>query len=185
MFVDASRSLLLFIDLQAKLAPAVHQAEACISRCHLLLTAARRLNIPVLATEHCSAKVGPTVPRLRSQLLPSEIIEKSHFNGASEESLGTSLSIHDRQMIVVAGMEAHVCVLQTVLGLKANGYEPVVAADAIASRHAAARKLAIRRMRHHGADIVNTEMVIFEWLKVADHPAFKDILPMIKGEAID
>ena len=85
----------------------------------------------------------------------------------------------------VAGMEAHVCVLQTVLGLKAVGYEPVVVADAIASRQSESRDLAISRMRKHGVDIVNAEMVIFEWLEVGDSRAFKDVLPMIKSGSAD
>jgi len=185
LLVDVSRSLLLFIDLQTKLVPAVDQAEACLARCRLLLCAARRLDVPILATEHCPSGVGPTVPSLRKDLDPSEIVEKSHFNGAAEGSLDHRLGTHGRRTIVVAGMEAHVCVLQTVLGLKAQSYEPVVVADAIASRQPASRDLAIKRMRHHGVDIVNAEMVAFEWLKVAGTEAFKDILPMIKSGSVD
>lgn len=185
MLVDANRSLLLFIDLQTKLAPAIDGAEACIARCRLLLAAARRLNVPVLATEHCSRSVGPTVPALRGMLDPSEIIEKSHFNGASETTFEDALAAQGRRLIVVAGMEAHVCVLQTTLGIKAAGYEPVVVADAIASRATSSCELAINRMLHHQIDIVNAEMVLFEWLKVAGTKAFKDLLPMIKAGSTD
>lgn len=185
MLVNASKSLLLLIDLQTKLAPAVDQAEACLSRCRLLLTAARKLKVPILVTEHCPSRVGPTVPSLRQQLDPSELIEKRHFNGMSEPSLGEALTTLARRTIVVAGMEAHVCVLQTVLGLKAGGYEPVVVADAVGSRRASSRDLAVDRMRHHDVDIVNTEMVLFEWLEAADTDAFKEILPMIKSGSVD
>ena len=118
---------------------------------------------------------------MRDRLDPSEIVEKRYFNGASEPAFVQALATLGRKTAVVAGMEAHVCVLQTVLGLKANGYEPVVVADAIASRQSLSRDLAISRMRDHGADIVNAEMVLFEWLKVGDTKAFKDILPMIKS----
>ncbi|MGI9492691.1 MAG: isochorismatase family protein [Geminicoccaceae bacterium] len=173
--------MLLLIDLQSNLVPAVEGADACLARCRMLLAAARRLEVPIRATEHCSGSVGPTVAVLRDQLDPSEIIEKRHFNAAHEAAFDHALSTCGRQMVVVAGTEAHVCVLQTVLGIKASGYQPVVVADAIASRQPSSRKLAISRMRDHGADIVNTEMVIFEWLKVGDTPAFKDILPMIKS----
>lgn len=185
MLVDANRSVLLFIDVQTKLAPAVDQAENCLERCRLLLAAARRLDVPVLTTEHCPKSVGPTVPALREQLDPAEIIEKRHFNGISEAPFSRALTECGRSLVVTAGMEAHVCVLQTVLGLKAGGYEPVVVADAIASRRSSSRDLAIARMRHHGIDIVDAEMVMFEWLKVAGTEAFKDILPMIKSGSAD
>ena len=184
MLVDASQSMLLIIDMQRKLAPAVHGADACLARCRLLLAAARRLGVPVLATEHCSNRVGPTVAALRDRLKPSEIIEKRHFDGAQEPALDRALMAAGRRQVVVSGMEAHVCVLQTVLGLIEGGYQPVVAADAIASRQPSSRKLAISRMRQHGADIANAEMVMFEWLKVGDSDAFKDILPMIKSGSV-
>jgi nicotinamidase-related amidase len=184
LLVDASRSLLLFIDLQTKLAPAIDLAEACLSRCQMLLVAARKLDIPVLATEHCSNSVGPTVPALANGLDPSEIIEKRHFNAVLEPSLAKALAGHSRRMVVVAGMEAHVCVLQTVLGLKGAGYTPVVVADAIGSRESSSRELAISRMRHQGVDIANAEMVLFEWLEVGDSDAFKDLLPMIKAGSV-
>ncbi len=185
MLVDANRSVLLFIDVQTKLAPAVDKTEDCLARCRLLLAAARRLDVPILATEHCSRSVGPTVPGLREHLDSSEIIEKRHFNGASETALGIALAACGRKTVVVAGMEAHVCVLQTAFGLKAIGYEPVVVADAIASRQPQSREFAISRMRQHGVDIVNAEMLLFEWLEVGDTKAFKDILPMIKSGSAD
>lgn len=185
LLVNTNRSVLLLIDVQTKLTPAVDQAESCVSHCRQLLAAARRLAVPILATEHCPSRVGPTVPLLRDRLAPPEIVEKRHFNGMAEAALTDALAAHEREMVVIAGMEAHVCVLQTTLGLKAAGYAPVVVADAIASRHPASRDLAISRMRHHGIDIVNTEMTLFEWLKVGDSEAFKDLLPMIKTGSID
>lgn len=181
LLIDASKSVLLFIDLQTKLAPAVDGADACIARCQLLLAAARRLDVPVLVTEHCPERVGPTVPDLASRLAPFEVIEKRHFNGVCEPALGRALAAHDRRTVVVAGMEAHVCVLQTVFGLKGNGFEPMAVADAMGSRFPSSRDLAIARMRQHGVDVVDADMVLFEWLKSADHPAFSEILPMIKS----
>lgn len=161
------------------------QAEACLSRCQLLLAAARKLEVPVLATEHCSSRVGRTVSVLADQLDPSEILEKRHFNGLLEPSLNRVLAGQSRRMVVVAGMEAHVCVLQTVFGLKEAGYSPVVVADAIGSRQPLSRDLAIGRMRDQGVVIVNAEMVLFEWLEFGDSDAFRDLLPMIKSNAAD
>lgn len=180
MLVKANRSILLIIDVQTKLAPAVDQANACLSRCHMLLEAARRLNVPVLVTEHCPTSVGPTVPSLRDRLDADEILEKRHFDGAAEDAVERALSTYRGRSLIVAGMEAHVCVLQTALGLKAKGHRPVLVADAVASRRPSSKDLAIARMRGHGVDVVDTEMVLFEWLEVAGTAAFKDILPMIK-----
>ncbi len=184
LLVDASQSLLLFIDLQTKLVPAIDQAETCLSRCQILLRAARSLEIPVLATEHCSDRVGTTVPLLANDLTALEVIEKRHFNGMLEPSLRTALLDQSKRIVVVAGMEAHVCVLQTVLGLKDAGYDPVLVADAIGSRKPSSRELAISRLRQHGIDIVDSEMVIFEWLKAGDTDAFKALLPIIKSGSV-
>ena len=185
MLIDVNKSIMLFIDVQTKLTPAVDPAGTCIARCRLLLAAAHRLDVPILATEHCPSRVGPTVPVLREQLEPSELIEKRRFNGMSETALNQALRTLGRGLVLVAGMEAHVCVLQTSLGLKAAGYQPLIVADAIASRRSSSRDLAIARMRHQGIEIVDSEMVLFEWLEAGDTKAFKDLLPMIKSGSSD
>ncbi len=173
--------MLLLIDLQSKLVPAIADATFCLDQCRLLLSAARILGVPIRATEHCADRVGPTVPDLRDHLAPDEILDKIHFDASAEPPILEKLRAMDRPTIVVAGAEAHVCVLQTVLGLKGKGFEPVLVADAIASRTKASQTLAIERIRHHGVDIVSTEMVLFEWLKLANTPEFKKLLPMIKS----
>lgn len=185
MLVESSRSILLLIDVQRKLLPSIDQGARCLDHCAVLLAAARRLQVPVLATEHFPASIGPTVDTLRDRLRPEEIIEKSHFDGTAEPDFCERLHTHDRPMVVVAGTEAHVCVLQTVLGLKSKGFEPVVVADATSSRLASSRDLAISRMRHRGIDIVSTEMVLFEWLRAGGTAEFKDLLPLIKAGKID
>jgi len=185
LIIQASRSVLLLIDLQSKLVPAVADAELCINRCKMLLTAARTLDVPIRASEHCSGSIGGTVPDLGDRLMPDEILAKKHFDGSAEAAFMENIDALGRSTIIVGGTEAHVCVIQTVLGLKSKGYEPVLVADATASRDTASRDLAIDRMRHHGIDIVSSEMVIFEWLNVADTPAFKKLLPMIKSGRAD
>lgn len=185
MIIQANRSVLLLIDLQSKLVPAIDGAECCLEQCQLLLSAARVLDIPIRTSEHCPASVGPTVPDLQDRLAADEILSKDHFDGSAEPAFLKNLSALNRPTVVVGGMEAHVCVLQTVLGLKDRGFEPVLVADATSSRIRSSHKLAVERMRHHGVDIVSTEMVIFEWLKIAGTPAFKKLLPMIKSGKVD
>ncbi len=181
MIIQAIRSVLLLVDLQSKLVPAIAHAEFCLEQCQFLLRAARRLEVPIRASEHCPGSIGHTVLDLRDQLRPGEILAKSHFDGSAEPAFLQNLNVLNRSTIVVAGMEAHICVLQTVLGLKAKGFKPVLVADATSSRSLSSRDLAIDRMRHHGIDIVTAEMVVFEWLKIGGTPAFKDLLPLIKS----
>jgi nicotinamidase-related amidase len=181
LLLDAARSALLLVDLQARLAPAIDDAKAAVDRVLLLLGAARRLDVPVLASEQYPKGLGSTLPAIRDRLRPAEIVEKLRFAGSAEPALGSRIAALGRPVIVVAGMEAHVCVLQTVLGLQASGLTPVLVADAVASRSEAARDLAIQRMRAAGVVIVNTEMVLFEWLGRADTPAFRDLLPAIRS----
>jgi nicotinamidase-related amidase len=181
MIIEANRSLLLLVDLQSRLAPAIVDAEACVDQCLILLSAARALGVPVRASEHCPAALGATLPALGDRLKPGEVLPKVHFNGAAEPALYGNLQSLDRPTVVVCGMETHVCVLQTVLGLKGRGLNPVLVVDATSSRMTRARDMAIERMRHHGIDIVSTEMVMFEWLERGDAPAFKALLPMIKS----
>ena len=135
MLLDADRSLLLLVDAQTRLAPAIHGADACIRRCRLLIEGARRLAVPVRAVEQYPAGLGPTVPELAVLLDPAEIHAKRHFSCAGEPKIVAALEALSRPTVVICGMEAHVCVLQSALGLKALGFAVAVVADAVASRH--------------------------------------------------
>lgn len=179
MLIEASRSILLLIDLQTKLAPAIHDVQACIAQCRLLIKAARRLDVPILASEHYPQGLGPTVDPVRELLRRDEIVEKIHFDGSAEPRFHRAITAVERPTVVIGGAEAHVCVLQTALGLKDKGLAPVIVADAVSSRTGRSRDLAIARMRDHGVDIVTAEMVAFEWLRVAGTAAFKDLIPLI------
>lgn len=185
MLIETNRSLLLLIDLQLKLVPAIVSATACLDHVKLLIRAARLLDVPILASEHCPDQIGETTPILRADLDDKEILPKTHFDGSAEPQISARFDQLERSSIIVVGAETHVCVLQTVLGLKGRGYTPMLVADATSSRTSASRDLAIERMRHHGIEIVSTEMVIFEWLRVAKTPAFKALLPMIKTGKVD
>lgn len=165
--------------------PAIADGPLCLKQCQLLMKAARALDIPVRASEHCPASIGKTVPAICDHLKPEEIFSKSHFDGSAETTLMGSIEKLDRATIVVGGTEAHVCVLQTILGLKGRGYNPVLVADATSSRDKSSRDLAVDRIRHHGIDVVSTEMVVFEWLQIGGTPTFKELLPMIKSGQVD
>ena len=180
--LDRDRSLLLVVDIQSRLAPHVLGHDALIARSEALLAAARRFGLPCLATEHCAAQIGPLVPRLRERLEPGEIFAKTRFGAADHAEFASLLRARGRPQVVVAGMEAHVCVLQTVLGLAATGHEVFVAGDAVGSRGArgADREFALERMRRAGCTVAGTETLLFEWTRAGDDAAFRDVLALVK-----
>ena len=173
-------SLLLLIDLQARLAPAIDGIDGVLARIDLVVTAARAIGVPVLATEHNPKGLGGTVPEIAELLAPEEIVEKLHFGAMAEAAFHERLATSGRTQIVVAGCETHVCVLQTLLGLKDGGYTPAIVADAAASRRPLDRQVALERLGAAGIPSVTSEMVVFEWLERCDIGAFKTLLPLIR-----
>ena len=135
-------------------------------------------------TEHCAAKIGPVLADLR-QLVPEDaILSKVHFAAQREPGCAARFTQLGRSQCVIAGMETHVCVLQTAVSLKEAGYRPHVAADAVSSRRQADKEAALDRMRDLGIGLVTGEMAIFEWLERGDDTAFRDLLPLIKGASV-
>ena len=181
--LDRDGSILLVVDVQERLAPHVADADAMVARAGALVAAARRLAIPMFLTEHCPAQLGPVVAPLRKAFDAANIFAKTRFGAVDHPAFEAQLRGTGRTQIVVAGMEAHVCVMQTVLGLAAHGFAPFVVADAVGSRaaHAIDRDLALARMRDAGATLVATEMALFEWARAGDDPAFHELLALVKS----
>ena len=180
MLLRAQDSVLLVVDVQERLAPAIHETDAIVETIRTLLTAAAEFAIPVLATEQYSKGLGATIPPVAELLPPGAAVEKIHFSAAHEPGFLDRIRSLDRRQIVVTGTEAHVCVLQTTLGLTQAGFDCFLVADAVGSRVPANRDLGIQRMRGCGVEIVTSEMVMFEWLHRAGTPTFKRVLPLIK-----
>ena len=180
MLIDRHQSLLLIVDIQEKLAPAIHEGAAAIANNQRLLAAADRLGVPIVVSEQYVRGLGPTVQDLQPLPPRAQRFEKMHFSCAREPGFLDLIADSGRRRIIVTGMEAHVCVLQTVLGLLDAGYAVCLIEDATSSRTPANRAAAISRMREAGADIVTTEMVLFEWLARAGTDEFRTLLPLIK-----
>ena len=174
---QADRSTLLVIDLQSRLMPAIHDGDEVVRRCVQLATAARELRIPVIGTEENPDGLGPNVFSVRS--LCDETFAKFAFSAVSEPGFLDQLPA-GRETLVVAGCEAHVCVMQTVARLLEAGRPVKWVSDAVGSRRAFDRDAATARARALGADIVTTEMVLFEWLETCNHPAFRSILRLVR-----
>lgn len=180
MLIQSERSLLLVIDIQTRLAPAIHDGPRLIANAVKLLHASRRLEVPCLATEQYPRGLGRTVPEL-AELMPADAaVEKIHFSAFAEPGFASRLKSFGREQLVVVGMEAHVCVLQSVLELLDARYDVFLVADATGSRRPENAALAIERMRDAGARIVSSEMVLFEWMRRADIDCFKEISALIK-----
>jgi len=182
MLIERESSLLIIVDMQEKLLPAVHCHDKVILRCALVLKVAMRLNVPVLASEHYSKGIGPTHPKLGLLLPPNACMEKIHFSCAADDICSQRIASKARRQILLCGAETHVCVQQTALGLKQSGYDVFVVADATGSRKEEDKRLGLARMSAAGINIVSSEMAVFEWLARADTCEFREILPWIKAD---
>lgn len=181
--LDRGRSLLVVIDVQERLAPHVLDHPAIVARVGALLTAAGRLGVPSFATEHLPERVGPTIPGLRGRFAPDAIYSKTRFCAADHPPFVAMLAATGRTQVVLCGMEAHVCVMQTALGLAAAGYEVFMVDDASGSRPPRQddRRDAFQRVRDAGGVVAGTETVLFEWVGSGDDPAFRDVLGLVKS----
>ena len=175
MLMQLERSIVLVVDFQERLMPAIHQADAVIANAIDLVRIAQRLEVPVLASEQYPQGLGPTVAALRDRLPADAFATKTHFSCTAERECMQRIDALGRDQIVLVGVEAHVCVLQTALGLQATGKEVYLVADAVSSRSPRDLELALARMRAEGVRIVSREMVIFEWLQRAGTDRFRAI----------
>ena len=175
MLISAARSCLLIVDVQEKLVPAVHEHEKLIENCAWLMNAAAQFDVPVLMSEQYPRGLGPTVPVLRNLLAKGAIVEKVHFSCGASPECRSRIDAVDRSQVIVAGVEAHVCVLQTSLDLLALGKEVFLVADAVSSRDPRNAELAMQRMGRAGVEIVCREMVFFEWAHRAGTAQFREL----------
>ncbi len=180
MLLSSERSVLVVVDIQEKLMPAIAESSRVERNAATLLKAAALLGVPAFATEQYPKGLGPTAASLRALLPPDGVVEKITFSAAREPAFMDRLERLGRRQVVLAGSEAHVCVMQTALSLLELGFEVVLVADAVSSRVPANAELGIARMRAAGATIVSTEMVLFEWVERAGTPAFKAVLELVR-----
>lgn len=175
--ITADDCTLLIIAMQDGVLPHVGDGAALLATAERLASAALALNVPVVASEHCPVNMGPTARGLRDLLAPALPLPKTSFNACAEPGFLAHVAT---PAVVVAGCEAHVCVLQTVLGLIEAGRRVHVVADGVAARSPGNLDCALRRMAAHGADIVTAEMVIFEWLGDALRPDQGTVLSVVR-----
>ena len=174
-------SQLVIIDMQAKLASAMpsETMQSVAKNCSILAQASQLLAVPVIVTEQYPQGLGETIADIQSHLPNSKAIAKMAFSACGEPKFNQQLQ-RENSHIILVGMEAHICVLQTALDLVEAGKTVFVVEDAVLSRTAANKANAIARLRHAGCVISNTESVLFEWLGNANHQAFKAVSKLIR-----
>lgn len=172
-------TLLLIVDVQERLMPSIHEAARVEANCALLARAARQLGLPLMLTEQYPEKLGPTTHTVREAAGFPPAIGKLRFSACTEATL-PALESSGRKTVLLCGVEAHVCVLQTALDLRTRGYHVFVARDAISSRTPENAHIGWERMLQAGAMPTSTESAVFELLEEAGTADFKAMLPLIK-----
>jgi nicotinamidase-related amidase len=200
MLLDAAQSQLVLVDYQARLMPVIFEGALALANAVRLAQVARLMAVPTWGTEQSPSKLGENSAELK--VLCAQTLSKMHFS-AMEEGLGEWLrppvkapqgnarslpkhlqkpvnQVPERNMVVIAGCEAHICLLQTALDLLEDEFEVWVVTDACSSRTERNRDAAFDRLAGAGAELVTTEMAIFEWLRTAEHPVFKAVQDLVK-----
>lgn len=174
-------SQLVMIDMQVKLASVMpaDALQSVVKNCSVLAQAAHLLGVPTMLTEQYPQGLGETIPEIKQHLPNCKPVTKTAFSACGEPRFSQQLH-RDNPQIILAGMEAHICVLQTALSLLQAGKQVFVAEDAVISRNPANKANALARLRDAGCVISNTESVVFEWLGNANHEAFRAISKLIK-----
>ncbi len=178
--LSSENSLVLIIDIQEKLVAALDK-DIVVSNAIKVASAAKYLNIPVLLTEQYPKGLGHTVSKLMESLPEgSDVIEKTFFNALLEDGMLEKIKSYGKKQIVIFGIETHICVHQTASALVAEGFDVYVIKDACASRNKYEFKLGIEAMQANGVKVSCVEIALFEWLKGAKNPKFKEVQALIK-----
>jgi len=178
--LDADRTVLLVIDVQERLLPTIADAEAIVANCAALAEGAGALGLPVAVTEQYVKGLGPTVPALRAALpAGTEVVEKTRFSGLVP-GIEAFLARHRAATVLLCGVEAQVCVLQTALDLLAGGRRVFLATDAISAGQTDQIEPAFARMRAAGAVPTGVLGALYELVRDAADPRFKSLLPLVK-----
>jgi len=181
--LEAEQCALIVVDIQDKLLPPIWEKERLVRNAQLLIRLAGILKIPALVTTQYSKGLGPTVPEISSLLPETTSIDKLMFSCFGSDVFCSLLKRQpgQRTTVLLCGMETHICVMQTALGALREGYLVHVASDAVSSRTELNWRIGLERMRAAGAILSSTEMMIYELLRSSGAPAFKELLPYLKG----
>ena len=172
-------SLLLIIDVQERLVPAMKYGKKVIKNTNVLISAAHEMNMPIIVTEQYPKGLGQTVPEIKEGLKDALKFEKTRFSACIEEVVA-ALETKKRKKIIITGMETHVCVFQTARDLIGLGYDVFVVSDGVSSRTEENHKNGLDLIKTMGGIVINTETVLFDLIKRSGTPEFKVLSKLIK-----
>ena len=178
--LDKKECFLVVVDVQGKLAQLMFDKDVLFKNIQILIKAAKILDIPVIWCQQCPKALGSTIPEISELLTDIEPINKTAFSCCGDEHFNIRLNELSRKQVLLCGIETHVCIYQTAVDLLRKGFSVDVIADAVSSRTLENRKVASKRISAEGAKISSVEMALFELLKTAEHPNFKEITKLIK-----
>jgi nicotinamidase-related amidase len=178
--LQRDKTALLIIDFQERVLPVIHESELIVSNAIKLINGFKLMNLPIYFTEQYPKGLGTTEKRIKEALQELQAIHKMSFSCFSAGELFNELKQKGIRQIVIAGVESHVCVQQTVLDLLANDFQIDIAADAVSSRRKFDLDTALQRMRSNGAEVTTTESILFELLEVCGTEEFKQISRLVK-----
>lgn len=180
MLLRADRTILIVVDIQERLANVMDRKDEVVKNTNVLLTAAKRLEVPTIITTQYEKGLGPVVEGLQESIDGLVKYEKMTFDCCGDADFSSALEDIRRDQVLLVGMEAHVCVLQTAVSLREKSYKVHVPQDAVCSRTEANWRNGLERMRPHGVEITNTESALFELLMKAGTPEFKELSKLIR-----
>lgn len=180
MHIERDHAMALVIDMQERLMPHIHRHSELVPRAAALIRGLRILGVPILVTEQYSKGLGKTVQPIAEVLGEYAPLEKMTFSACGHPTVQGSVLSGQGHYVICFGIEAHICVLQTVKDIKAQGRQAIVVHDAVSSRHEFDIQVAVNRMRHQGAIVTTVESLLFELLGSADSPHFKEISAIAK-----
>lgn len=180
MRVTAESSIGLIVDIQERLFPHIAEKEALLARTSLLIKGLQILQLPLLVTQQYTKGLGPTVMGVQKLFTPFSALEKRSFSCVDDAGIASQLRSAGRKFVLLAGIETHVCILQTALDLKAAGYIPVVVTDCVSSRSLADKDTALGRLAGEGAILTGSESLLFELLRTSESSRFKEISALVK-----
>lgn len=176
VLINKDKSLLIIIDVQEKLNPVMESPRAVLNGCVKLINVAQTLNIPIIITEQYPKGLGPTMVDIKNATQDKTVfVSKTSFSCAKDPKIMKLIEASHKKHIILAGIETHICVLQTAIDLKEKGFEVFVVSDASGSGDAGQNYLGIQRLLQNQIDVVSTQMVAFEWLEDSTHEKFKEI----------
>jgi hypothetical protein len=180
MRILKERSLGLIIDIQERLFPVIANNDVLEHQLGILIEGLKILDIPLVVTEQYKKGLGETIDSINRLVLGSTFAEKLAFSCCDEPRFVEHLELSQRRTVIIAGIESHICVLQTAIDLKERGYQPVVVEDCVGSRSEHNKQIAMNRLRHEGVIITSCESILFELCRYAGNDAFKSISKLVK-----